>query len=357
MKKRIFLEMYLKKNLGDDIFLRIISERYPDTYFYTKASNKYLKDFSADNIRGASFLWRTINKVFWKLCGWGNYSERKCAAKVILGGSMFIEKDKDEEKLKNELAAKYAKDKPLFVLGANFGPYKNQFYHDKYEQLFSGARDVCFRDKNSANLFKELKNVRVAPDIIFGLDISKYKISQEKKVIISVINLVGRPELESNLDAYENKIADIANMYHEQGYEVVLMSFCKKEGDDEAVKRIIDKVGYAVKPFYYAGNIDNALEQIASSEVVIGTRFHSIVLGLVFGKKVLPIVYSDKTKNMLNDIGFNKEIVPVEKISEIQVSGLESRLAEYDNIEKIQKEASAHFLKLDSFIKGEDNGI
>ena len=52
------------------------------------------------------------------------------------------------------------KEKPVFILGANFGPYITQDFFDKYFFLFSKCHDICFRDSYSKELFKNLDNVR-----------------------------------------------------------------------------------------------------------------------------------------------------------------------------------------------------
>lgn len=39
--------------------------------------------------------------------------------------------------------------------------------------------------------------------------------------------------------------------------------------------------------------------------MVIGTRFHAVILGLLAGAEVLPIMYSNKTGYVLDDLGFD----------------------------------------------------
>lgn len=350
--KKIFLEMYLRKNLGDDLFLRAMAERYPDVKFYVAAGTGYLKSFSIDNVCGRSFFRKAIDKARREVLGRGIGDGKKYAAKVVLGGSMFIEQRQSRAELVAGLKEKYGDDeRSLFVLGANFGPYHNKFYYDEYKKLFARAEDVCFRDKYSARLFGDLKNVRVAPDIIFGLDVEGYPVKQEKKVVVSVINLEKRENLRKYLEIYEDKIVEIADGYAECGYEVVLMSFCKYEGDERAIERILEKVSSdKIQPYYYRGDIEEALAQIASSEIVIGTRFHAVVLGLAFGKKTLPIIYSDKTRNMLEDIGFSGRLVGIDEIGGMNFEDVNSELVHHEGIEKLRKDAEQHFEKLDEFL-------
>lgn len=346
--KQIFLKMYLKKNLGDDLFLSYISDKYPGDKFFVENPTSELRCFHLKNVYGKSFISRVTHKLFKKL----RNNKQHYDAEVVLGGSMFIERDLGRDLLNSEIEKKYKVAKPLFVLGANFGPYKNEYYYDKHKRMFLKARDVCFREKYSAKLFEDLKNVRVAPDILFGLDTSKYVVETQKKVVISVINLDNKKELAQYKESYENKIAQIALYYAMSGYEVILMSFCEFEGDEKAVKRILKKTGNRhVKAYYYRGNIGKAINEIASSEIIIGTRFHSIVLGFDFNKKVLPIVYSDKTMNMLEDINYKGKILSVKNMDSIDISRIDSYMSNCKGVDKLRKESQKHFEKLDEYLK------
>lgn len=268
---------------------------------------------------------------------------------------MFIEREPNKTKLLDELNKRYIKDVPLFIIGANFGPFKNKYYLHEHKNVFRSAKDVCFRDNYSAGLFSDLDNVRVAPDIVFGLDVKDYLVKQSKKVFISVLNLERRDELKPFLEGYERKLAEIIDRYSSCDYEVVLSSFCKAEGDEESVGRVLNMThGGNVHICRYDGNIDEVLRQISSSEVVIGTRFHAIILGLVFEKKVLPIIYSEKTRNTLNDIGFNGKLIAMHEVSKLDASKLEDYLTKYDGIDRLRKEAKGHFSQLDEFLRREN---
>lgn len=349
---RVFLEMYLRKNLGDDLFLQIIASRYPQIIFDVATKNDNISGLNLPNVHGLGVTGRVLNRFKNKIYKTKLDANKKHLAKIILGGSMFIEQRKTKKRLVDELNTRYLKKGiPLFVLGANFGPYRNQFYFDEYKKVFSRAKDVCFREKYSGKLFEDLKNVRVAPDIVFGLNTEKYeKIPRERKVVISVINLETRNGLKEKLVEYENAILNIADHYEEKGYEIVLMSFCKGEGDEVAIERILEKTkGKKIRPYYYRGNIDEALTEIASSEIIVGTRFHSVILGLVFNKKILPIIYSNKTNNMLDDLGFNGKVLEIKNIEKL--SKIEDYVSEDINIDKQRKQSEEHFRELDKFIQ------
>ena len=350
---KTLLKIYPKMNLGDDLFAAAISQRYPDVEFYVSSAQKYIKPLGLNNVQGKSVIKRAYDKIRYILTGHRNKIMRSdCEAEIVLGGSMFIEHKLKRDELVDEMRRLYGTSKPLFIIGANFGPFHNDFYYDEHKRVFSRAIDVCFRDKYSAGLFKDLKNVRVAPDILFSIKTNQYKTKSNKTVVISIINLKNRASLVKNAEVYENKMAEISEKYARDGYSVILMSFCRKEGDEEAIERVIAKTHSGkIMPYYYRGDMNEALKVLSSPEIIVGTRFHAVVLGLVFRKKLIPIIYSNKTKNMLNDINYKGKMLEIDKMSDLDISKIDDYLYEYGDVSAIGKEAEKHFEKLDKFLE------
>jgi colanic acid/amylovoran biosynthesis protein len=63
--------------------------------------------------------------------------------------------------------------------------------------------------------------------------------------------------------------------------------------------------------YCYRGNIEEALDTIGDSQVIVGTRFHANILGFLMNKVVIPIAYSDKTTNVLSDLKFSGKIFDI----------------------------------------------
>lgn len=321
--KKIFLKMYLKENLGDDLFLKIILERYPSSRFLINAGKNYNNIVSSSNAKYYNTFFRRAmnflgNKTKCKYLMTDYRMSKNTELKIILGGSMFIENiDEFEEKIKKEYKLY---NNPYYILGSNFGPYTSEEFYNSYKDVFNNAKDVCFREKYSYELFKNLENVRYNSDIVFSMNCNKYKRENNNSVIISIINLDNRDKLKVYSEAYEKFIIELTNSFVEKGKDVIFMSFCKFEDDELAIDRIYSKLNPHVKKsvskYFYEGNIDATLNIIAKSDTVVGTRFHATILGILFEKKVLPIIYSDKTLNVLNDMNFNGEIVKMSELDD-----------------------------------------
>lgn len=318
--KKILTHFYNQTNLGDDLFIKILSERYKDIEITIPTS--YKSAFSnTREIKKLAPPWQYILiKLFEKLIKQKNLLFLNKAKNYDLflqiGGSLFMENGKNwskESDFFNKLPI------PYYLLGSNIGPYHSPEFISILKKIFHGAQDVCLRDNASYALVNDLSNVRASTDIAFCLDLSSYTIKNEKKAIFSIIDVSRKFDI-STTEKYENEIKTMTQKLTNDGYKVVYMSFCKYEGDEEASTRIYNKLSVntqkKVERYNYTGDIDTPLSIFASSELIIASRFHATILGLIFNKKVLPMAYSDKTINILKDMEFPGTIVDIRKINE-----------------------------------------
>ena len=141
-----------------------------------------------------------------------------------------------------------------------------------------------------------------------------------------------------------------------KGYEICLMSFCKKEGDEETIKSILNKCNYDmtnnIETYYYRGNLDEALNIIGDCSLVVGARFHSVVLGMALEKPVIPVIYSDKTKHLLEDMNINLKTIDIKKIESFDINSItQEDLEKIIDVKKQKRESEKHFEKLDKILK------
>lgn len=359
MKKRALIIAYAKKNLGDDLFIQILANRYKHTMFYLGTRTKYeKKSFKAANLKLINpAVVKTLNNLSFKSkihkLNTNNILSRFCHVTVLIGGSMFIQ-NSDLDTYKHQISERFSHLRnKYYIIGSNFGPYKDKEYHQLHSEVFENAEDVSFREEHSYKLFEGLKNIRYASDIVFSMDTNDIKVANKKQVVISVIDLSCRNELSEFKEMYENKIKEMCEHFISSGYEVTLMSFCNFEGDKKAIESILGlldkKTSSKVEVYLYDGDIQGALNVIAGCEVVIATRFHAMILGLLFNKKVLPIIYSNKTLNVLNDIEFKGEYVRIEEMDKFDIAkvDLEYKL----DISKQIEDSHRHFENLDKYLE------
>lgn len=359
--KKIFLYAYDHVNLGDDLFIETIVNRYPDTefYFWTDNENKkvFQEQMNLKIIDKNSGKIKLLNKIRSSLVARYKVGiQKKCDAQVYIGGSIFVE----YPTWKNIVSWWDYQSKllPFFVLGANFGPYHTEEYRNEMNRIYTKLKDICFRDTYSKELFNDNKKVRQASDILFSYPMSKIK-ENKKQIFISVISYKDK-ELNSDFhqmtnEEYIEKMVQITSGFSKEGYQVILASFCREEGDLDAVQEIKNRSEQQknITIFDYDGtNRKQLLEEMSRSIYIIAARFHGTILGLAAGKSVFPILYSDKTKYVLEDLGFHGEYADLRDPDSLSFENAKKNLEsgyKIDVTESIQN-AEKHFEKLDEFL-------
>ncbi|AIQ76183.1 polysaccharide pyruvyl transferase family protein [Paenibacillus odorifer] len=358
---KILLEIYLAENLGDDLFLKMILERYPNVTWYIFCQNKaYKYNFLSEykNVRLIrlpkiiyTVLFRTnlLNIYHYYIMGKLNLS-----ATVSIGGSIFME-IKGWKRLyerRRFLWSKFKSNgKKNFVLGSNFGPHKDENFVLSYNELFKELEDICFRDSYSYSLFPELNNVRNEPDIIFSLEANTQK-KIENSIGISLISLENRLDLINYKEIYIEKMVEIINHYNEKKKQVTLISFCQIEGDEEIINDILNRINKAdTHTLFYRGNIESFLQEISSIEKFITCRFHSLILAYILNSKFYPIIYSKKTSDIISDYNLSNSMTFIEEIDKLTIEEIEFEFENNKGINKsILDKSERQFWELDKFI-------
>lgn len=352
-KATVALRYYSRYNLGDDLFVRIVSERYPSVLFKVPTGQviQGLSNVKRSNLL-ADLAYRIISKITGDYLLHMSELTRKSDLMLFVGGSIFIEQN-NLQTWRREARFYQKLSIPYYIIGSNIGPYTSFDFLEIVRGILVGANDACLRDGVSYSQVKDIQSTRLATDIAFTLDTSSYVIGSEKLVIFSLID-GSRKFDEGTTRKYEAEVLSMTSRLVDEGYKVIYMSFCEYEGDELANKRIFELLPYQVqkqvKLFKYRGNLSEALDLISSSEIIIGTRFHAVILGLLFGKKVLPIAYSDKTTDILKDMNFKGPVVDIRKIDMFDGEKFNFSLLEINDVSDQIKLAEEQFQELDKVL-------
>lgn len=206
-----------------------------------------------------------------------------------------------------------------------------------------GLSHICLRDYASYNLLSDKANVQYAPDVLFLLARQEIAINVKYvgKIVISVMSF--QYQLLSNVQKqrYFSLIKQAIIAFGPEN--CCLVSFCKKEGDDIAVKQIMSafEPRKRSKLLYlgYDNNPEEILSAFKSCDFVISTRFHSMILAVVFNKKMYPISYNYKIENYLLDLNYKGKYAVLNSIEEASLNDILQNYSSdiaYDNAEHIQ---------------------
>ena len=363
--KKIFVDIYLAFNLGDDLFLDILAKKYYNVEFTVNYVGKEYDEFISKYPNVKRRKYGIIDKILQKLkvkdtlTNYKKISEEFDAV-LFIGGSIFRDEEyheslyKDRVRLINEFEKL---NKPIFILGSNFGPYKREKFLEDYKKFFERCEDVCFRDKYSYELYKKIKSVRYAPDIVFQLNLDKYKKENNKNIIgFSIIDVNHKDGLSKYENQYLESTIKSIEILTNLGYKCCLMSFCEKEGDLSVIKKIKEKLSNNVQKnitiYEYNGNLEEAFEVISNFKLFIAARFHANIIAQLLEIPILPVIYSDKIYNMLKDINLDNLMINMGNLNDMyDKSILERAFKNKANLYDIKIESVKQFDRLTKYIR------
>ena len=154
------------------------------------------------------------------------------------------------------------------------------------------------------------------------LDLKRFKIINNS-IGISIIDL----SLSSRSEDFQNLDKNYCEMlkrniinFIDKGKKVYLFSFCEYEGDLCEIKRIVDLLPESYKTkvhiVQYNGkeyNLYDFVKKYSVMEKMICTRFHSLVLSLLFRQDFIVVSYSEKLEKLLCDILQEFKYVDIDK--------------------------------------------
>lgn len=351
-RKRILIYGYNRVNLGDDLFFKILVERYPNVSFYMLSEVDYEKIIVAPNFH--CIRRNRINKIFASHIPYQFYL-RKFDAVVCIGGSIFIERGESGKCSFTSFLVKYKRSfpgVPIHIIGSNYGPERTTSFRSAVKGIFAFVDSVCLRDRFSYELFKENGRIAYAPDVIFQLGDSKKEASSES-VGFSVIDLPTRNDLSQYREQYEAFLLHHINKSLDEGKRVKLFSFCTYERDEDTCTRLLSQVGEdkreQVEIVAYKGDIDAFLASFLSVGLLFASRFHAVILGILYRIPTVPIIYSDKTLNVLHDIKYSGDIVDIRNIVDIKRE-LNTQVLDSDIVAELRNASQAHFRGVDTML-------
>lgn len=379
--KKIFLIAYINNNLGDDLFVRTICDRYPNYQFYLSVTSKYASNFSKiKNLQIIKIplvikkLEATLKRLNISISPTFLIEKkilRLCDATVYIGGSVFIENSNpriwkfDVNKIKNIKKI----TRKLFFIGANFGPYLTSDYLKTHVELFNSSEGIVVRDSNSYKLLKNngVSKLKLAPDVVFTLGKKVVNGSENNNVhkkycLISAIDLnySQRKMNGSIINEYKENIRKIIDFNSQKGIESVLVSFCDRQGDLKFIEELISELDLNqqshTRSVNYSGNLDEIIELYKNASYVISTRFHSMILANIFMKPNFTFSYSSKTKDVLDDMKFSESYIELnDEINSFEIDKIINKLPipEEKIILDLVKNSEEQFYFFDEMVRDE----
>lgn len=348
---KVLLECYYLNNFGDDLIL---------ASFLQNSKYSEITILGDEKRRGNS-------KIFEFPIKFTSYKDalinvNQYDAFVVIGGSMFQEVTGWKRRiLKLSVLTKAFKffDKERYITGINYGPMFSNEFTRKTIKLFDDFNSITVRDRYSYDLIKEHSKakVNIFPDAALAFEYKEVKqINTQNHVGINMINSPNIKDLES----YVKKISELSNKLLEKGYKITYYSFQTEDShndqliNDLVIKNLSADNKINIKTISYDGkNHEDFFNSFSSCGLIIGARFHSIILGIMLKKKVLPIVYSEKTTEFLKTIKYKGDfdLLDLKDVRAWDVEGISKKIISLDpnstkykdDIDEFKKSSKNHF--------------
>ncbi|MDI3473596.1 MAG: hypothetical protein PWQ48_1877 [Thermotogaceae bacterium] len=305
---RFFLEAYFDRNFGDDLMIHLLLEKFRDIEFVTNVRDKiFISDFL--NYENFKVIFDRKHKAI-----------KSCDGIIFIGGSIFQVHNYKHlyYHFKRLLIYYYAKllGKHVVILGCNIGPVKIKAGWFIIKQIIKLADLITVRDRKSYEIVSKIKkkgNYFLFPDIVFSLEgssLGKINNGNNQEILgVSVYRSVIYPEGNYNfcvqmsylIDQYISRTGNNVRLFaFDSGHEndtlsaIEIFKLLKTSSKHKKVEIII-----------FDGNVFDFINKFSECSYIIGTRFHSIVLSMVQKIPCYPIIYSNKTENLLEDFGFS----------------------------------------------------
>lgn len=352
-RKRVLIYGYTRVNFGDDLFFKILVERYPDIDFYMLAEVDYSQIIRCENFH--SMRRNRINKIFASHIPYQFYLHNFDAV-ICIGGSIFMELGASGRNRITRFLFKYKRAfprVPIYIVGSNYGPEQTTAFRESVKELFTLVESVSLRDNTSYNLFKDNPRVVYAPDVIFQLALEPKGDAKSNIVGFSLIDLPSRQSLSQYNEQYEKFVLHHIGNALAEGKSVRLFSFCSYEGDKRVCERIVAQLGEEeqkrVEIVAYEGEIEPFLTSLSEVDLLYASRFHAAILGISMQIPTIPVVYSDKTINVLTDLKYKGDIVDIRSLGDI-TRDLTTQVMERSVIEELIQASQNHFRSIDETI-------
>ena len=118
---------------------------------------------------------------------------------------------------------------------------------------------------------------------------------------------------------YLGRIASFVVRLLERGcaVRVLIGDFVWDQGVRGDLRKELEERGYSYKDGRIidepASSVDELLSQLASVDVVVSSRYHNVLLGLVLGKPAIAVSYHEKFQPLMDGLGLQEFCMDIEQ--------------------------------------------
>lgn len=301
---KILLVAYVDTNFGDNLFVQIITSRYPKDKFYMIQKKGYEKSYQllAEKIPNLNVVKEE-----------SNYLE-EVDGMMIVGGDMFWDYD-DYSLLISQASSIKNKGGQVAIIGISLFPkYSRRTWFD-LQVLFSYADVILVRERKTYEQIKEKNSklpVIAATDLALTVNVDEIKENVAQKGLLGIsVRKKEQKQSELYYPRYCRNVADSIVKYLEESeqHKVKLLALSSGRIDDRtAASDIIELcpkyLHERITCSAFTGDVNEYLLEMQKCDKLLCTRFHALVFAILLHKPFLPIIYEEKMDRLLDEIGY-----------------------------------------------------
>jgi polysaccharide pyruvyl transferase WcaK-like protein len=218
---------------------------------------------------------------------------------------------------------------------------------------FRSYRDITSKD-TITNITPRAQNDQVNPDLVFSLPITPFPDHNNRQVVgLGLMTPAGKysdpnPDRATH-EAYLNSFVILSHHLLSHGYDIRLLIGA---GEDRNVtKEFKSLLNQSLSPFDQRRIIDESvstvedlLHQISSTDYVIATRFHNLLLAIILNKPVISISFHHKCESLMREMGLLNYCIAINKL---QPHNLLDKFTELENnaftLKQIMRQKTVEF--------------
>ncbi|OZU88241.1 hypothetical protein CIL03_11340 [Virgibacillus indicus] len=347
--KIVFVSFIDSTNLGDLLIADILEEKLMNEHSVTKYSFNFVpdrfvirRDTEIKRTRKKMKLKNFYNEYFRKIgiidklhslrvirnIEKNKYltefeeSVKKCDFLVVGGGNAIFDLTRhslSSYKFKKILSIAKKYNKKSLITSIGIGPFITKKQLEYTINSLKDANFITVRDQKSFNYIKPslMEKVHLSIDPVFLLEKSSevkgQRLEGKKVISLCILDLSQNKDSVKKYNKYLQDLVEIILYLSEENYKVNL--FSTEPRDYNAVYDVYEKVN--AKSNVSVVNITNFKELIdlySVTDLVIGTRMHSMIIALSQFIPVIGLSWQDKVKEMFQMINSPEDVIDIDDI-------------------------------------------
>lgn len=205
-----------------------------------------------------------------------------------------------------DIVLKYKKK--ILILSVGIGPFVNDYQLRKCIEVLSKVDVLTFRDEKSAELYFKncktentfLNNNFISADPAFLLKNAGHKENKKKKIGINIINpyliYKNKNTISVIKDLYFNLIDNLSDKYK-------IKVFATEKMDYEFIYELQNEIQFDVVDI---NGLNDLLDLYSSIDFLVGSRMHSIIIGLTQKIPFYGLIWQTKVESMISMFKLNE---------------------------------------------------